>query len=268
LRRRLLTSLVFAAALVGTLAAGPAQAQPPSNDSFANATVVSTPPFSDTLDTTEATSDSDDAEVLAGCGVPVPAAATVWYAYTPSADQIVTVDASSSTYQVGVGVVTGAPGSFSVVSCFEATGSFPAVAGQTYYIDLADIGGGNGGTLATTITALLRPDLDFSVNRFGSVDPDTGVATVAGRATCTPETTGQAFTSLFQQTGHGATTSAFRFTELTCDGTEHPWSVPLVPASGKFKSGPANFAAEASACNLLDCRQLHFEQTIVLRRKL
>lgn len=266
MRPRLLTSVVFAAALVGGVAPGPAEAQPPSNDSFAGASAVSTPPFSATLDTSRATNDSDDAEVLAGCGNPVPAAATtVWYVYTPSADQIVTLDAQGSTYPVGVGVVTGAPGSFSVVSCFGGVGSFPAVAGQTYYLDLGDIGGGSGGTLAFTITALLRPDLVFSVDRFGRIDP-TGLVTVAGRATCTPETAGQAFTSLFQQRGHAETVSAFRFTELICDGTSHPWSVPLV-GSGSFKPGHAKFEAEASACNVLDCRQVHFEQTITLRKR-
>jgi hypothetical protein len=113
---------------------------------------------------------------------------------------------------------------------------------------------------------VLRPDLELSVNRFGSFDPGTGVATVAGRATCTPDTTGRAFTSLFQQRGHGVKIEAFRSTELICDGRPHPWSAPLVPASGEFKSGRAKFAAEASACNLLLCAQVHVERTILLIR--
>ena len=260
--RRLFISLVFAAVL-GTLGAHPAAAQPPSNDTFPNATQVSSLPFADTLDTTEATTDSDDAEVLAACGVSVPVAATVWYAYTPPTDQIVAIQTSGSSYFVGVGVVTGAPGSFSAVTCVSS-GTFAAVAGQTYYFDVADISGGNGGTLNLSITAPTPPTVDIDVDRFGHFDPDTGLATVTGTGTCTDSPSGVVFVTLNQRKDQ-VVTQGFGFVDLPCDGTEHAWSVEVVPVSGQFKGGHADAFVDASACNLAGCAFDHIDRTIVLR---
>jgi hypothetical protein len=262
--RRFLISLVLGLALLGTLAAGSVWAQPP-NDTFANATVISSVPFSDTLDTTQATTDSNDAEVLAACGQAVPVAATVWYAFTPSTDQIVAIDSSGSTYTVGVGVVTGAPGSFSAVTCFIGSGTFSAVAGQTYYIDVADISGGTGGTLNISITAPTPPELQLSVDRFGQFDPRTGVATVTGTATCTAGASGGIFVSLSQQVGRIATISGFGSASLTCDGTDQPWSASVQPFSGKFAGGQASVVADAFVCNPAGCASDNVLRTIVLR---
>jgi hypothetical protein len=259
--RYVLTSLVAAAALLGALAAESAWAQAPPNDTFANATVISSLPFSDTLDTTQATTDSDDAEVLATCGVSVPVAASVWYAFTPSTDQTVAVDTSGSSYSAGVGVVTGAPGSFSGVTCFAGSGSFAAVAGQTYYMDVSDIGGGTGGTLNISVTAI---ELELSVDRFGRFDPHSGVATVTGTATCTAGASGGVSVSLSQRVGRVATISGFGFTSFVCDGTDQPWSVSVQPFSGKFAGGQANVVADAFACTIA-CAFDRVERTIVLR---
>jgi hypothetical protein len=63
--------LVFAGALslVFTLVPPLALAAPPSNDTFASATLVDFG-FSEVLDTTEATTDGDDAQLNASCGAP------------------------------------------------------------------------------------------------------------------------------------------------------------------------------------------------------
>jgi Family of unknown function (DUF6299) len=265
LRRRLLLSLVLGAAVPGALAASPVSAQPPSNDTFANATVISSVPFSETLDTTQATTDALDAEVLAACGVSIPVGATVWYAYTPPVDQLVSVSTVSSTYSTGVGVVTGAPGSFVAAACSFGSVSFFATAGQTYYIAVADIGGLTGGTLSISVTAPTPPELDLSVDRFGRFDAGTGAATVTGTATCTSGAFGQVFLSLTQQVGRIATISGFGFADLTCDGTEQPWSVTVFPSTGLFKGGQATVVADAFACNPAGCASDHVEQTIVLR---
>jgi Family of unknown function (DUF6299) len=263
--RSLLISLICGVALFGTLAAGSAWAQPPSNETFATATVIPSVPFSDTLDATQATTDSDDAEVLAACGVSIPIAATVWYAYTPSTDQLVGVNTSGSTYSVGVGVVTGAPGSFSAVSCFAGSGSFSAVAGQTYYMDVSDIGGGNGGTLNISVTALTPPEVALSVDEFGRFDSNTGAATITGTITCTAGTGADIFVSVSQRVGRIATITGFGSTFVACDGTEQPWSITAQPFSGKFKGGQANVVADTFTCNPAGCASDHVEQTIVLR---
>jgi hypothetical protein len=262
--RRLLIHLAFVAALVGALAAGPAAAQPPSNDAFGSPAVVSSLPFSDVVDTTEATTEPVDDQVRAACGVSIPVAKTVWYTFTSPVDQFVAVDTSGSTYSVGVGVVTGGPGNFSAVTCFAGSGSFFATAGQTYILGVADIGGGTGGSLNISISAPQPATVDIGVDRFGSFNPHTGVATVTGTGTCTESPAGQVSVHLTQQKGD-VTTEGFGFGSFPCDGTEQPWSVEVFPVSLEFKGGHATVVAEAFACNLLGCSFDLVERTIVLR---
>ena len=60
-----------------------ARAAPPSNDNFANATVITSVPFADTVDITEAT--TEPGEPIANPG---EVGRTVWYSFTPSADGV------------------------------------------------------------------------------------------------------------------------------------------------------------------------------------
>ena len=65
--------LILTMAIVGATLTLPgvssAWAQAPPNDTFEQATVISSIPFSQTLDTSEATTDSTDAEAGATCGL-------------------------------------------------------------------------------------------------------------------------------------------------------------------------------------------------------
>ena len=69
---------VLALGMLG-LAPGAAQAAPPGNDEFANATVVdpSSLPFGDAVDNTQATLESGEPQYCSG------APRTVWYSITP-----------------------------------------------------------------------------------------------------------------------------------------------------------------------------------------
>ena len=58
-------------ALAALAIAAPASAAPPANDTFAGATTISSLPFNETLDTTQATTDADDDEAGA-CAVARP----------------------------------------------------------------------------------------------------------------------------------------------------------------------------------------------------
>jgi len=93
-------TVLLAAVLLMALQALPAIAAPPSNDTIGGATVVSLG-FSQTLDTTEATTDADDAQLNATCGAPATDA-SVWYSFTATADGGVVVDVSQSDYSAGV----------------------------------------------------------------------------------------------------------------------------------------------------------------------
>ncbi|MDQ1745249.1 MAG: hypothetical protein QOE23_3588, partial [Pseudonocardiales bacterium] len=94
----------------------PAWAAVPTNDTIAGATPISALPFTATLDTTQATTDADDASLNANCGAPATEA-SVWYTYTAPADGAVVIDVSQSSYSAGVIVATGTPGNLSLDNC-------------------------------------------------------------------------------------------------------------------------------------------------------
>ena len=257
--------LILTTAIVGTALALPgipsAWAQAPPNDTFEQATVISSLPFSQTQDTSEATTDSTDAEALASCGVSLPLAATVWYEYTPSVDQSLVVSTSGSSYATGVAVLTGSPGSLFAVTCSSGFVTFSATAGQTYHILVADIGGGSGGTLNLSVET--TPEFELSVDRFGQFDPKTGVATVTGTLTCPSGSTGTVFFGSLSQ----RTTTAETFPspiDVPCSGVAQ-WSIAFTPLDGKFKGGPADVSVDAFVCFSLGCLLPHADQSLILR---
>ena len=233
--------LILTTATVGAALALPgvssAWAQAPPNDTFEQATVISSLPFFQMLDTTQATTDSTDAEALAACGLSgITGAATVWYEYTPPVDQSLLITTAGTSYNLtGVAVLTGSPGSLAAVTCFPDLGSFSATAGVTYHILVADIGGGSGGTLNLSVST---PGVELTVDRFGQFDPKTGVATVTGTLTCPSGSTGTISGSLSQRTA-SANTGANPI-NVPCNGAAQQWSIAFTPFAGKFTGGPAD----------------------------
>jgi hypothetical protein len=140
--------------------------------------------LSQELDTSEATTDADDAQLNAMCGAPATDA-SVWYTFTntSSVDAEVHVDASASSYQAGVLVGVGTRGNLEVVACgLSPIMRFFAIPGTTHYVLVIDPqfdGGGNGGTLNNTFTAFPAPTVDITVDLVATFD-HAGVATVTG----------------------------------------------------------------------------------------
>src|SRR5204863_7521918 len=91
-RARLLITLTagLAVAAVGLGTAAHADTVP--NDSFANATVITSLPFSTTEDLSQATSDPSDPP--SGCSTN----GSVWFSFTPSSDMMLRADTSGSYY--------------------------------------------------------------------------------------------------------------------------------------------------------------------------
>ena len=110
-----------------------AQAAIPANDDIAAATTIGSLPFTDTLDTTEATTAADD-PTCAGSGH------TVWYTFTPSADIRLDANTFGSSYDTTISVYAGSPGALTQIACNDdASGLqsqvvFDATGGQTLYI--------------------------------------------------------------------------------------------------------------------------------------
>ncbi len=140
---------------------------PPANDNFANATVITALPYSNTLDPTAATTEFD--EPLPGRGFSQPTG-TIWYAFTPTESE--TVTASSFTFGTEVNIYTGASlASLSSLGCGSFGISLRLTAGQTYYFQVG-VGGIFGTPSAVTFTLILTPPP--TVNFFFSPqDPST-----------------------------------------------------------------------------------------------
>jgi immune inhibitor A len=138
-----------------------AKVEPPPNDLFANALVISALPYTDTKDTRGATS-TGESQPCGDLGL------GIWYAYTPSIDQTVTFDTLGSDYDTAMALYSGSMAN--LVACnddedFEGgiyTSKITAnlTGGITYYI-LA--GGWNGDNGELVFNAVIVPsDLVFT----------------------------------------------------------------------------------------------------------
>jgi len=260
--------LVSIVALLTVGMATPVLAASPGNDSYAGRTVIGSIPFADSVDTTEATSDAEDAEANAGCGAPA-IEASVWYEITAASDGVLVVDVSSSNYAAGVIVTTGAPGSLAFVTCGPFAAAFEAAAGETYAILAFDfeVGAGNGGTLNITVEELPPPPvLELTVDPTGHFNAWTGSATITGLVTCTG---GDEFGKITVQLSQ--TVGRFKFTgeggaQFDCDGTTQSWTAEVFSASGKFAGGKAAVSVFAFACGLGGCVEGGAERVVTLRK--
>ena len=244
----------------------PAMAAAPANDTFPNATSASIG-FSEVLNTTEATTDADDAQLNASCGAPATDA-SVWYVLQ-GGDQGVIVDVSQSNYSAGVLVGTGTQGNLTTVACGPGTVAFFAAAGTTYYIlaiDDQNDGSGNGGSLSISFTEVPPPPvIDFTVNKFGQFNSKTGAATISGTYTCTGGDFIDMFVDARQRVGRGYVLGSGEFFEFgTCDGTAHNWAADIFPSIGRFAGGKTMTLTFSFACGPFQCSEGFAEQVVQL----
>ena len=263
---KILAVVVLTVSALG-VSAPPVLAAPPTNDTFVNATPV-TIGFSEVLDTTEATTDADDAQLNASCGAPATDA-SVWYVLQGT-DQGVIVDVSASDYSAGVLVGVGTQGNLQTVACAPGAVGFFAAAGETYYILAIDDqfdGGGNGGLLSIAFNEIPPPPtVDITVDRFGTFNPKTGTATISGTYTCTNGDFIDVFVDARQDVGRFTIFGSGGFFDFgTCDGTPHEWSVDVFPQDGKFAGGKLQTFTSAFACGPFECASAFVEQEVQLR---
>ncbi len=114
------------------------EAAAPANDDFYSATLISSLPFTDAIDTTEATADPND---------PSPCRNypnnSVWYRYTPPDSNFVQISTEGSDYNTIVGVFVGDYSALNQANCYTGNSPFTISlsAGTTYYIMIV---GGTG----------------------------------------------------------------------------------------------------------------------------
>jgi hypothetical protein len=262
--------LVGLAVILNLSLVAPVLAVVPTNDLYAGRTVIGSLPFTDSLDTTEATTDADDDEMNPEiCGAPATDA-SVWYELTPASDGAIIVDVSASTYSAGVIVATGSPGSFSFVTCGPGAVIFEAVASEAYAIlafdDQLDEDGISGGTLNITVdVAPPPPEVNVTVDPVGHFT-QAGSAIVGGTVMCSGTNIEFAFldVQLRQRVGR-VVINGFGSIDLLCDGETHDWSVEVFADNGIFKGGRAATLVFALACDPIFCGEAFEEATIKLR---
>jgi hypothetical protein len=270
LRRVTVAGLVAIGSLV--LLSESAMAAPPSNDDVTGATAIAALPFTQQVDTTEATTTAEELAWNDYCGAPAMDHA-VWYKVTPSADGTVTIDVTGSDYSAGILVLQGTLGDFTPVACAAGTVSGPvAQGGEYYFMIFGDDGANTGGTLWMNVREpVAPPEVAFTIDHRGTVDRQGGV-TVTGTVTCTsPDGAGQVeylFAEIQQPFGrttvHGFGDAGFF---APCDGTPYPWTMQLYPNDGEFSGGKARLTVFAGACGTDQCDESNTQVTLSLKRQ-
>jgi hypothetical protein len=147
-------AITIALALMG-LWAPTAAAKPtsPANDDFKKATKITTLPFTNTINTTKATSAKDDPT---DCG---PTSNSVWYVLTAQTAMTVAIGTLESSYFTNVAVYTGTQGNLNRVACDTNGASFQASKGTIYYVMVTSPFGG-GGSLVFNVIGHIPPPND------------------------------------------------------------------------------------------------------------
>lgn len=248
LRSLYLTAVALIAVASWLVLPSAAMAVPPPNDDFDSATVISSLPFTDSLNTTEATTASDDPDCF-GNGP------TVWYSFTPGSD-IPYVDANTfgSDYDTTISVYTSTRRSLTQIACNDDTGSlqsqvvFQATSDVTYYIMVGAFASGPGGNLQLTVQEAPPPPVFLSLDDTGFVDRH-GVASVSGRVSCNQPLGVSIGISLTQPVGARFVIQGFGDTFVSCEPPSVPWKVSISGTNGRFAAGRAHVDADAFACD-------------------
>jgi sugar lactone lactonase YvrE len=128
----------------------------PSNDDFDNATPIPALPFTDTVNTSEATTAADDPDCV-GQGP------TVWYSFTPSTDIVIEANTFGSSYDTTLSAYTGRRGRLTQIACnddflgLHSRVTVTAKARVTIFFMVGAFGSGAGGDLVFNLMEFIPP---------------------------------------------------------------------------------------------------------------
>jgi hypothetical protein len=259
--------MVLATVCLLALSALPVMAAAPGNDDRANAIVINTIPYTNTQDTSEATTDDDDP----WCSGQGP---TVWYSFTPSEDIRLEANTFGSDYDTTLLVaIDDGGGDLDVIACNDDAGfdvqsrvRFNAESGVSYLFMVGAYASGPGGELVfNLLEAPPSADVGVSLNVDGARFNRDGSATVRGTVTCTGSDWVELDAELSQQVGRFRIIGwGWDFVDCSSDGT--PFELDIRGITGSYGGGPASLYVEAWTCGDDDCAFDVVETTIRLRR--
>ncbi len=235
------------------MAAGSASAAAPTNDDFANATLIAGTPFTDaTVNTAEATTQASDPTVCGG------AAHSVWYSYTSDRDGTLTFDTFGSDFDTQLSAYTGTEGSLTMVACnddanmLQSQITIDITTGTTYYFmatGCCRTADGTSGNLVVHADVSALPftfDVTFSS---GSTDPKTHATTISGTVVCSEPGSVDIAGELQQRLASGLFS-----VQVACSPETSTFTATVSPSAGSFMPGKATVAdVVISGCGATDC---------------
>jgi hypothetical protein len=262
---RTIRAIAIAGLLVTGLAAAPVSAAEPApaNDDIGSPTVIGGLPYTDTIDTTGATSGATDP---ASCWWSDFGAdsATVWYSWTAPESGPIGAASWGSDYDTTlyVGTANGA-GGIDVLVCSDDTRSlqaaarFDAVAGETYLIAIgaSPWSETTGGELVFTLDvgpAAQSADVEFDAN--GAFTK--GTVSFSGTVSCGAEAglSSLLVVELSQFGGSRETAAGTAFLDIYgCPGEDIPFEIEVPATFGHFHPGAGVAQVIWVACNDFEC---------------
>lgn len=152
------------------------------------------------------------------------------------------------------------------VTCAPASGStFPIE--ETTVTCTATDSAGNTASATFKVTVLRPLDIRVQLDRSGSVNPSTGVATVRGTVWCNRPIAVGLNGELKQTIAGRMVTSGFSI-QADCAPPASAWTAKVIAANARYSGGPADASVAASACDQFSsCDFDAATQKITLRAK-
>jgi hypothetical protein len=258
MRSTITRSVLMAIASVVLLAA-PAWAAAPGNDDVANPTPITSVPFSDQVDTSEATVTADDHP----CRLNPEAGANVWYTLTLAQTTYIEINTAGSSYDTTLSASIETAGGRDMFACNDDSEyglaskiEFEAQAGQTYLVMAGTYYGSAGGALVVNAFETEPPPPPYDLTNgslTGSVNAKTGTVTLRGTVTCNSDGWFQTWGTLRQRIGRLILSTRYEVYG-ECIGGVGAWEAAgLQSPGGLFTSGSATVSQYTYGCNETSC---------------
>ncbi len=242
---------LLAGLLLLLLLPAPALAAPPANDDVGAATVVGALPFSDTVDTSEATAAAGDLDCSG-----LEDTHTVWYTITPQTDVVLGLRTMPQFPEhVFTSIATGSPGSLTFLQCSTLdTQTLTAAAGTTYFIQISSAGDDPGGLVTFSVEQVRPVSVFLDLRKTGNIDQTT--VTVGGTLRCSrplPPGADVAVQGTLSQGGATGLLVPFHSAVGCPTRTLLRWQTTVQVLAGTFTPGTATLTATAFACDEFTC---------------